>query len=53
MHNKFTVTLFFFDGYSTSRDLRDKIELDIYMEKGFNMDLVRSVQVIHHPHPES
>lgn len=52
-HNKFTVTLFFFDGFSSTRDLIDKFELDRYMTDGFNMDLVRNVQIIHHPHPES
>ena len=52
-HTQFTVTLFFFDGFTTSRDLIDRIELNRYMTEGFAMELVRSVQIIHHPHPES
>jgi hypothetical protein len=53
MHNQFTVTLFFFDGFSTTRDLMDRAELNKYLLEGFAMDHVRSVQIIHHPHPES
>lgn len=53
MHNQFTVSLFFFDGYTTTRDLRDVGELERYMAHGFAWKLVRNVQVIHHPHPES
>jgi len=53
MHNKYTVTLWFFDGYSTTRDLRDDSELNRYLTNGFLWRLVRSVQIIHNPHAES
>lgn len=53
MHNKFTVTLWFFDGFSSTRDLKDEAELEHYMVHGFAWKLVRNVQVVHHPHAES
>ena len=53
MYNKFTVSLFFFDGFTSTRDLKDDTELNRYMANGLNWDHVRNVQVIHHPHAES
>jgi hypothetical protein len=52
-HNKFTVTVFFFDGMTFSRDLIDQTELIKYLDSGVAMEMVRSIQVIHHPHAES
>lgn len=53
MHNKFTVTIWFFDGFSSTRDLKDEDELNRYIKNGFAWKLVRNVQIIHHPHAES
>lgn len=52
-HNKYTVTIFFFDGATFSRDLIDHHELIQYITHGFAIDQVRSVQIVHHPHAES
>lgn len=52
-HNQYTVTVEFFDGFKTSRDLIDHAELTRYVNEGVAMWNCRSILIVHHPYPES
>ena len=51
---KFTVTVTFYDGFTSTRDLLDVWELSRYTATGVAWHLVKSLEIQHNPpHPES
>lgn len=54
MNPEFTVTVTFWDGYTSTRDLLDNYELSRYVASGVLWSEVKSLDVQHNlPHPES
>lgn len=51
-HNEYTVTIWFYDGFSSTRDLPDHASLVRYVTEGVAMYLLQSMTIVHN-RPES
>jgi len=52
--DEYTVTIWFYDGFSSTRDLPDHASLVRYVSEGVAMYLLKSMTIVHNPpHPES
>lgn len=51
-HNEYTVTIWFYDGFSSTRDLPDHKSLVRYVTEGVAMHLLQSMTIVHN-RPES
>lgn len=51
-HNEYTVTIWFYDGFSSTRDLRNHQELTKYVSEGVAMKYLQSMTIVHN-RPES